>query len=226
MKISNMTRFAVAVSFALASLTTHGCGSGGGGGGGGDNDQTQTPGTGNLADPKDPATCARLWNEYVANNPRGRALTYETSTNGYTSRYTDEVVESSDIQVTRRTTIQGNSEDTTTSRAEFLATCAQGIPGHSGNPGDPNAAPNVKIEEQRKESRTVRAGTFQTNYIRARMSGSSGDNGDDNDRGDTVSETWITADGSSILVFSRTVMTVNGTEFESTTELVDLKLSR
>lgn len=203
----------LAAAVLVASALVSGCGSSGGGSGsrGGN-----TPGPGNLTDPKDPGTCAAIWQDYVATHPQGLSLTYETIANGYTSRYTEDVIESNAKRVTTRTTSEGATDETTTTREEFLQTCGQGIPNVPGNPG---SSADVTIEEQRNENKTVRAGTFATKYIRARVKADAGDN----EQTDTVSESWQTTDGTSILVYAHNVMKFGDMTMESTIELVAIK---
>lgn len=201
----------LAAAIIVASAILSGCGSSGGGGGG--SGGGKTPGPGNLTDPKDPGTCAAIWQEYVATHPQGLSLTYETIANDYTSRYTEDVIESNASRVTTRVTSEGATDETTTTREEFLQTCGQGIP------NDPVATPDMTIEEKRKESKTVRAGTFATQYIRARIKSDNGNGG----QNETVSEMWHTTDATNILVYSRNAMNFGDMSFNSTTELVEIR---
>lgn len=218
MKTKAVRSIAVATVMSAALLHT-GCGSrsgGGGSSGGGNKPQPidfTTPG-------KDPISCANSWQQYISLNPAGLKLSYEIRGLGFESTYTSEILESNDARVTIRSTTAGAGHENTTTREEFLETCQKGVPGNEDDSDDANddTQPDLVIEERRKEPKTVRAGTFSTDYLRLRQNRLGGQN----DR-TLVSEMWTSTDASRFLVFQHN-LTTNGTEsYETTTELVDIR---
>jgi hypothetical protein len=201
--------FTVVVSL---SLFVQGCGKDEGSSAGGDNNN-ESPGLVNS--PNDPASCNRAWNQFVASNPRGMKLTYESRAMGYQSTYSSEVIESNSQRVTLRTTTQGEDNETSTTREDFLTTCKSGV---AGNNDDIPSDPGFKVEERRKENRVVRAGNFMTDYIRLRN-----DRIDDEEGSSIVSESWTATGEHNFLVYQRSITSFDGNTFESTSELIEIR---
>jgi hypothetical protein len=210
------TRIRTLALLAAVSLSTiqQGCGSkdDGNSSGGDNNNDSNAP---DLTRPNDPASCNRAWGHFVANYPTGMKLTYETSAPGYQTTYSSEIIESNNDRVTTRTTLQGEVTENSTTRDEFVATCLEGA---DGGDGTGSTDPGYVIEERRKEKKTVRAGTFSTNYIRVRHDRVAGQ-----DDSSMVTEVWMANGDHGFMVYQHNINNFGGNTYESTTELVEIR---
>jgi hypothetical protein len=200
------------VSIAISS-----CGSGGSGGGDNGNNGNNNNGDGNGSggspgQPLTDAQCTEAWTSYVRSRPKGLKLTYENRNMGSTTTSTIEVTASSDAAVTEKhmTGNQTDSTDTTTQN-EFMKACKT-VPSEE-------IPANATVEERRKESKTVRAGIFSTDYMRIRMTQT-----DDGTSVVTVSEIWNNAQKyDDFMVYQKSTTSMGSYTFETTTELVSIR---
>lgn len=193
--------------FILATMTAA-CGSGSNNTGEG----TPAPNGTELSDPSgNQMDCLKAWSSYVAAHPKGLKTRYEYRTSGVTTFVTYSVTSSSDASVTIVTSPQGSSSSDTTTKSEFLESCKTGA-------GESSLPVNSVIEARRKEAKTVRAGTFATNYIRARTTVES-----NSPQITSVSEVWTTDDSLQILVYQKSSVTTGGTTNYSSSELIALE---
>ena len=199
------------VSIAVAGLlTVTSCGSSNGGG-------SQAPGNGddnigeNNGRPLTDTQCADAWTRYVLAHPRGLKLRYENRSMGSSTTNTIEVTESSDAAVSEKHTNGSQTSLVTTNKQEFLKSCKD-------VPSDNDSSVNVTIEERRNETKTVRAGTFATKYVKSRMTQESGGTS-----AVVVSESWTNDEPfSTFVVYSKSVSTMGSYTFESSSELISV----
>jgi hypothetical protein len=197
-------------SLALSAILLGSCGSSGGSGGG---NEGQTPnqngqdlgnGTGGQT-----LNCESAWTTYVKTHPTGLKLKYESSGSGRYEIYTNEVTASSDAAVTESHRSTSGSNESTTTKEEFLSLCKQGTPTNT---------PHGNIEETKKTTIRVRAGEFNTTYLRMR-------NTIDPENGVTaVSEVWTSEGTYNFLVKQITTTEVEGTRYEVKTELIEARI--
>ncbi|MEY4631760.1 MAG: hypothetical protein RIQ81_1880 [Pseudomonadota bacterium] len=215
MKINTIRSLALTIVLPLMTLQA-GCGSkDDGDGSSGDNKDPNGP-TDLVGPGRDPVSCAKAWQQFVATNPAGMKLVYETKGMGFETTYSSEIIESNDSRVTIRATTSGEDHDSTTTREDFLETCQKGIPGSGDDDNDSRT--DIKVEERRKESKTVRAGTFSSDYMRLRQSRLGGQ-----DDSSMVSEIWTSTEAGRFLVFQRNMSTFGTETYETTTELVSIR---
>jgi hypothetical protein len=148
--------------------------------------------------------CEAAWKTYVASNPVGLTLGYRVSTenkdgqgavmSSSVSSSEKRIIESNETQVVQVSTsiieglpqpVENQSEVT---REEFVEGC-----GRVGGLNLP--AGTVSVLEQSRQSVTVPAGTFDTNYTKYKASSTQLG-------GDSVLTNWILTDGSNIVVKS------------------------
>lgn len=189
-----------------------------------------TPGT----DPgtPQPVTCEKLWKDHVAANPAGLSSTEEsTSTTvagGVSSvskstatstvlQSKDELVETKyEFQMTSPITTEPSVNSDSWTKVEFLAGCKP-------ENGEHQFPANMKVEflEQRDESVTVPAGTFNTRYLKAKMTITA--NGED-----VIAnmQTWTLKDRPSVRVKSSSTQSrsFGGTVVDTTVDTVLVKL--
>jgi hypothetical protein len=206
-------RSVIILSFLMSVLTLNSCGSSGGGGGGGspNNNKPGGDGSGNGegSRPLTDAECTAAWQSYVRSHPRGLKLRYENRSMGSTTVDSTEVTESGDNAVTEKFESGGQTNSETTTKKEFLDGCKS----VSGNPEEPV---DGSVEARRKETKTVRAGTFSTDYIRIRATQSS-----DGDSITVVTESWTNADQSApYVIYSKSVTSMGSYTMESSRELI------
>ncbi len=143
----------------------------------------------------EPRNCNDAWTAYVASNPAGQDLKYNTTIkttvdgnvilNQSGTRETI-VLSSSAVQVETNTITNGNSVTSTITKDEFIKVCNQGQTPGTGAPGYTFA-----IVEQSRKTITVPAGTFDCNYVKIQMTPTaSAPQG----AGPMVMETWSTVD--------------------------------
>lgn len=201
-----MLRF-IALS-VLSSVLSFSCGSGGDGGSGGQTPPQENPdlsgGSGQ------PLNCDAAWKSYVSSHPAGLKLRYETSGSGQLEFHTTEVTSSNDSAVTEtyRSSSAGTSE-TTTTKEQFLSTCRQGVP------TTPNQPSTGTVEESKKTTIRVKAGEFNTNYIRMRSII------DRENDVTAVSEVWTSDNNYHFLVKQITTTELSGERYEVKTELIE-----
>lgn len=193
-------------SLAMSALILGSCGSNGGSGGGNEgqnpntNGQDLGGGTGSQ-----PQNCEAAWTTYVKTHPTGLKLKYESSGSGRYEIYTNEVTASTDAAVTESHKSTSGSNESTTTKEEFLSLCKQGTPSNT---------PHGNIEETKKTTIRVRAGEFNTTYVRMR-------NTLDPDNNVTaVSEVWTSEGPYNFLVKQITVTEMAGNRYEVKTELL------
>jgi hypothetical protein len=193
-------------SLALSAIILGSCGSSGGSGGGNEgqppnqNGQDLGNGTGGQTQ-----NCESAWTTYVKTHPTGLKLKYESSGSGRYEIYTNEVTASSDAAVTESHRSTSGSNESTTTKEEFLSLCKQGTPTNT---------PPANIEETKKTTIRVRAGEFNTTYVRMR-------NTIDPENGVTaVSEVWTSEGTYNFLVKQITVTEMEGNRYEVKTELI------
>lgn len=199
-----------ATALALFSALVFSCGSSDSGNSGdGTSGNTGNPTNGS---PLSPGDCESAWTSYVKSHPRGLVLKYENRAMGHISQNTIEVTESSDAAVTERHKTGGNTTSTTITKDEWMETCKTA-------PGNPGSNPvNGTIEAQRKEIKTTRAGTFNTNYIKFRTTQTVGDTASV-----SVTESWTNDETDApFTVFTKSVITTDTHTMESTTELISI----
>jgi hypothetical protein len=200
------------LSLALSAIVLGSCGSSGGSSGGSEgqtpnqNGQDLGGGTGSQTQ-----SCETAWTTYVKTHPTGLKLKYETSGSGHYEIYTNEVTSSSDAAVTESHRSTSGSNESTVTKDEFLSLCKQGSDTPTNtHPGD--------IEETKKTTIRVRAGEFNTTYIRIRHTL-------DPENGVTaVSEVWNSEGAYNFLVKQITTTDVEGTRYEVKTELIEAKI--
>lgn len=160
--------------------------------------------------PLSPADCETAWTNYVASHPKGLMLRYENRAMGHISQNTIEVTESSNSAVTETHRVGRETSSTTTTKSEWMENCKSGA-------GAPQNTPvNGTIESQRKEIKTTRAGTFNTNYIKFKTTQTMGDT-----TAVTVTESWTNDEtNAAFTVYSKSVITTDTQTMESTTELI------
>lgn len=203
------TQFLLPV-FVLSSLLALSCGS----------KQSGDSGDGNTDDrpvidpvlPLTPAECEDAWSRYVSSRPVGLVLNYENKTVGTTTQSSIEVVRSDLDAVSESRRSEGGSTQTTTTKDQWLQSC-------TGTQGDSARIPvNAVIEAQGKETKTTRAGTFTTNYLKIRTTQAIGDK-----TNVSVNETWTNDETrGSFIVFSKFTLTTEANTIESTTELISI----
>ncbi len=200
-------RLIIFLSFLMSVLTLNSCGSSNGGGGSPDDGSGQGPSGRPLTD----AECADAWKSYVSAHPLGLKMRYEQRGMGSTTTYTIEVTDSRSDAVSESTVSGNQTNISTITKPEFMESCTSS----QGRIEEPSG---VTIEARRKETKTVRAGTFSTNYLKTRMTQNSGGNS-----AVVVSEVW-TNDAPSLpfLVYSKSVSTMGSYSFESSIELLSL----
>ncbi len=176
-----------------------------------------------------------IWQAYVALHKAGSIKAYEmkikTSTsNGALSNipeqviaHEEEVLEANENQIVVKSTTQGHSSTKTTTKKQFLALCetlkVNNLPAGIGV--------NHKILKQQKESKTVRAGTFDCQYFQIEL-----DMTVQGVTNKTLSETWVTYEESNLAsvlapttVFSKTTQTKKIQGVTMTTETTDELIS-
>ena len=193
-------------SLVLSAIILSSCGSSGGSGGGNEgqppNQIGQDLGNGTGGQTQN---CESAWTTYVKTHPTGLKLKYESSGSGRYEIYTNEVTASSDAAVTESHRSTSGSNESTTTKEEFLSLCKQGTPTNT---------PHGNIEETKKTSIRVRAGEFNTTYVRMR-------NTIDPENGVTaVSEVWTSEGTYNFLVKQITVTEMEGNRYEVKTELI------
>jgi hypothetical protein len=193
-------------SLVLSAIILGSCGSSGGSGGG---NEGQTPnqngqdlgnGTGSQTQ-----NCEAAWTSYVKTHPTGLKLKYESSGSGRYEIYTNEVTASSDAAVTESHKSTSGSNESTTTKEEFLSLCKQGTP---------SSTPHGNIEETKKTTIRVRAGEFNTTYVRMRNTI------DPENDVTAVSEVWTSEGPYNFLVKQITVTEMEGNRYEVKTELI------
>jgi hypothetical protein len=201
-------RFFNISALALISILSASCGSSDGGNSGGGNNGNTNPGGAPLSE----MDCEAAWTSYVKSHPRGLMLRYENRSMGHISQNTIEVTESSDSAVTESHRTGGNTTSTTMTKDEWMQSCTPPSEAPSNNTG------NGTIEAQRKEIKSTRAGTFNSNYVKMKFTQTLGDSA-----AVTVTETWTNDETySSFLVFSKSIMTSETHTMESITELIGI----
>ncbi len=193
-------------SLVLSAIILSSCGSSGGSGGGNEgqtpNENGQDLGNGTGGQTQN---CESAWTSYVKTHPTGLKLKYESSGSGRYEIYTNEVTDSSDAAVTESHKSTSGSNESTTTKEEFLSLCKQGTP---------STTPHGNIEETKKTTIRVRAGEFNTTYVRMR-------NTIDPENDITaVSEVWTSEGPYNFLVKQITVTEMAGNRYEVKTELL------
>jgi hypothetical protein len=147
------------------------------------------------------AECARLWKDLVASHKAGTLKEYETQSAGAVLVVRETVVEVTPQAITTEVVTADAPTVSTLSREQFLDTCRSRGP--APLPTSPDGG-EYKVETlvERPETVQVRAGRFQTNYRKVRMTGSY-----ESDGYVSISESWVTRDARRILVESQTETT-------------------
>ena len=193
----------VTVSFVISACGSNGDGSSGGG----------TSNNGGGGSPLSPKDCESAWTSYVKSHPRGLKLRYETRGMGRIDHNSTEVTESNENAVTESHTYAGNTSSTTITKAEWLKSC------NTTSEGPSELPTSATIEANRKEIKATRAGLFNTNYVRMRMTQDSGQT-----PMVTVTETWTNDEElASFMVYTKTTMTSDSYTMETTSELISLE---
>lgn len=145
--------------------------------------------------------CARLWKDLVASHKAGTLKEYETQSAGAVLVVRETVVEVTPQAITTEVVTADVPTLSTLSREQFLDTCSSRGP--TPLPTSPDGG-EYKVETlvERPETIEVRAGRFQTNYRKVRMTGSY-----ESDDYVSISESWVTRDARRILVESQTETT-------------------
>lgn len=171
-----MNRFLLGLSVAACVFAFNSCGNSSSGGGK-RHSPNQGNGEANLGggDGQTPMNCADLWAGYVKGNPQGRVLEYDETTErrmpglpntspASVSHTKESVIESNNDRVTTRRENSSGSNDDTMTREQFMTYCRPGTTGTHTGTGQ------ATVQEQHAERITVKAGSFDTQYVKTNFS--------------------------------------------------------
>lgn len=163
----------------------------------------------NLDDPPKLA-CVKAWRAFVAARPQGMTSRYlYRSPDAEESRVFNEITESTDLKVTQRTISGVNTTSVITTKDDFVRSCVDAKKNETNGGGT--------LELERKENKTVQAGTFLSLYRRVRTLSASQPT-----TKTTLSETWTTTDDRQVLVYEKTTVIAGAIVSESTLELISV----
>lgn len=200
--------------------------------------------------PLNKGMCPDLWQQKLADNKVGTVLEYETIVEmslpngaaesgstmpGTTTTTRSEVISATDEKIITkvRATTNGNTSerDDTLLKSDFIKGCELAAEGAASGsyqfPDDLEVNVSNNNVETRKESITVRAGTFETTYVKS-LTDTAASRGETSVENESVVEAWYINDGfRAITIKSKISMERNMGGYKmtvlTTRELIDYK---